>query len=243
MAGIDRLNTHSMWSLMGLTVRNAEKLGVHRDGAILGLSPAETELRRRLWWQLQHLDLFLAVRCGLTSLTLMADWDTRLPLNIEDDDIDFSMTSPPREREGLTSMSYNIYTYWVLDQQRRFFSSEKGRFELSWQSNQSLPYSTKEWFLNRLEEGLNRTFLQYCDLIKPTDTLIQISARFLLCGMRLRCLHPLISSGQRVSQEHREELLNAAMRSLEYNISLHSQHNIKCFRWLTKGMFSWHACK
>lgn len=73
MAGVDRLNTHSMWSLMGFTVRNAEKLGIHRDGTILGLPPAETELRRRLWWQLQHLDLFPAARCGLTSSTLMLD--------------------------------------------------------------------------------------------------------------------------------------------------------------------------
>ncbi|KAH0042576.1 hypothetical protein KCU78_g751, partial [Aureobasidium melanogenum] len=52
-----------------------ERLSLHRDGAILGLSPAETENRRRLWWYLQHLDLALGVRCGTTPLTLMAEWD------------------------------------------------------------------------------------------------------------------------------------------------------------------------
>ena len=77
---MDRLSTQSLWSLMGLVIRNADKLGIHRDGTFLGLSPFETEDRRRLWWQLQHLGLALAVRCGLTPLTLMAKWDAKLPL-------------------------------------------------------------------------------------------------------------------------------------------------------------------
>lgn len=44
---------------MGVVIRNAERGGLHRDGSILGLSPYETERRRRVWWQLQHLDIAL----------------------------------------------------------------------------------------------------------------------------------------------------------------------------------------
>lgn len=131
MAGVDRLNTQSMWSLMGLVIRNAEKLGIHRDGALLGLNPIETEERRRLWWQLQHLDLILAVRSGSTPLTLMAEWDVKLPLNIEDEDIRATMTRSSNEPRGLTSMSYCLYFYWFLNQQRVFFRSNKSRFDYS----------------------------------------------------------------------------------------------------------------
>ncbi|KAL9616876.1 MAG: hypothetical protein Q9160_008298 [Pyrenula sp. 1 TL-2023] len=179
MAGIDRLSTQSLWSLMGLMIRNAEKLGIHRDGALVGLFPVETEERRRLWWQLQHLDLALAVRAGLTPLTLMADWDAKLPLNIEDDDINPSMTDPPQERKGLTSMSWNLYTYWVIYQQR-LSCCDKGRFELSWQSNGVKSLSSKDSLIEQLEAGLNKNFLQYCDPIRPLDTLIQLSARSLI---------------------------------------------------------------
>ena len=118
MAGIDRLSTQSLWSLMGLIIRNAEKLGIHRDGTLLGLPPVEIEERRRLWWHLQHLDLALSVRSGMTPLTLMADWDAKIPLNIEDEDINPSMTELPKERKGMTSMSYCLFTYWVIEQQR-----------------------------------------------------------------------------------------------------------------------------
>jgi hypothetical protein len=79
MAGVDRLSTQSLWSLMGLAVCNAEKLGMHRDGTLLGLSPFETEERRRLWWQMQHINLGLAVITVLTPITLMADWYANCP--------------------------------------------------------------------------------------------------------------------------------------------------------------------
>lgn len=86
MVSLDRLSTQSLWALMELVIRNGEKLGIHRDGTFLGLSPLGTGDRRRLWWQLQYFDLILAIRLGTTPLTLMADRDVRLPLNVEDDD-------------------------------------------------------------------------------------------------------------------------------------------------------------
>ncbi|KAL9109897.1 MAG: hypothetical protein Q9227_005420 [Pyrenula ochraceoflavens] len=242
-AGIDRLSTQSLWSLMGLVIRNAEKLGIHRDGTLLGLSPAETEERRRLWWQLQHMDLALAIWSGLTPLTLMADWDAKLPLNIEDDDITPSMKDLPKERKGLTSMSYCLYTYWVLDYQRRFFSKTNGRFELSWQTNKSLPYQMKGDFVSQLEDGLNKNFIQFCDPIKPLDTIISISARALICGFRQRILHPIVydSNDDSASEEHRDTLLSSCLQSLEYNIAFLSSPLIKHFHWLTSRFFTWYA--
>ena len=109
------MNTKSLWSLMGIIVCNAERYGLHRDGTLLGLPPYETERRRRVWWELQHLDMALGVKSGSMSLSLQAPWDARLPLNIEDEDIEPSMREAPEEREGLTSMSQCLWTYWVLD--------------------------------------------------------------------------------------------------------------------------------
>ena len=245
MAGIDRLSTQSLWSLMGLVIRNAEKLGIHRDGTLLGLSPVEMEERRRLWWQLQHMDLALTIRSGLTPQTLMADWDAKLPLNIEDEDFNVDITDFPKERKGLTSISYCPYTYWVLDQQRLFFRTDKGRFELSWQSNQSLPQPTRDSLIDHLEDGLNQRFLQYCDPLKPAEVLLQLSVRALMCGMRQRVLQPLASSGHLddAGTQHRAELLRACIQSLEYSVTMHSQPSIKHFNWLTRAMFPWHACK
>jgi hypothetical protein len=241
MGSFDRISTHSLWSLLGMTIRNAEKLGIHRDGAILGLSPTDTEERRRLWWQLQHLDLGAAVRMGLTPMTLTAGWDVKMPSNIEDEDLRTAGTTTPQERKGLTSMSYNLFTYWVLDQQRQTFLSKHGRFELSWHTNTSMPSTIKDDMLSRLEDGINRNFIQFCDPINPLHVLLQLLARLFITTTQLRVLH-----GRACIQgdsEHRAILLSASIQALRYNIALLSQASLAHYRWLTKAWFSWQACK
>ena len=41
-----------VWTLTGLLLRMGHSIGVHRDGVQFGLSPFDTEMRRRLWWQI-----------------------------------------------------------------------------------------------------------------------------------------------------------------------------------------------
>ncbi|THW89161.1 hypothetical protein D6D15_05457 [Aureobasidium pullulans] len=242
-ASIERLSIRSLFSLMGLTIRNAEALGIHRDGAILRLNPVETESRRRLWWHLQHLDLALGVRCGTTPLTLMAGWDANVPLNVEDSDLNPDMTEAPAERKGLTSLSYCLWTYWIVSQQREFFSSNRGKLGISWASNKSLPHATKISLINTMEEGLNKKFLQYCDPIKSLDILVQLTSRALICTMRMFTLHPMSFSGDaNITDEQRHaQLVEAAIKSLEYNIALNSRPEIQRFQWFINGYFQWHA--
>ena len=47
---------NSFWILTGTAVRLGQRIGLHRDGTLIGLSPFETEIRRRVWWQLMALD-------------------------------------------------------------------------------------------------------------------------------------------------------------------------------------------
>lgn len=245
MASLDRLSTHSLWSILGLAMRSAEKLGMHRDGVTLGLSTVETEDRRRVWWQLQHIDLCLGVLAGLTPMTLMADWDAKIPSNIEDDDLNSVLVGPPTEHVGSTSLWYCRYTYWVLDHQRKIFQAEQGRFALTWQANTSLAPGFRESVISQLEKGLNQNFIQYCDPLKPMDILVQLSARFLVAGFQMRVLHASVFSGekQNVKEEHRTAIRDASVQCLKYHIAIITQPILENFRWYLRGMFSWHACK
>ena len=44
-------DTWFVWTLTGLAIRIANSLGIQRDGEQFGLDPYQTEIRRRLWWQ------------------------------------------------------------------------------------------------------------------------------------------------------------------------------------------------
>ena len=238
MVSLERFNTQSLWTLLGIAVRNGEKLGIHRDGTFLALKPTATEERRRLWWQLQYLDLILAVRLGATPLTLMANWDVKLPLNVEDSDLRPDLECLPVERVGLTSISYVLFTYYVIDQQRQYHA-DKGQFELSWSTNQSVPMQTKETFIDLLENNLNKVFLQYCNPIKPLDLLLQLVARALTCVFRQRIL---LTTGHS-NDEDRGPLLESSIQLLEYAIEMHSNRLLKDFQWLSSAGFAWPACK
>ncbi|KAI1391259.1 fungal-specific transcription factor domain-containing protein [Hypoxylon trugodes] len=93
-----RYDRHAAWILNGVTVRIAQKMGLHRDGEFLGLPPFETEMRRRIWWRIILLDAMYALASGLGHSLLPRSWDTKPPLNINDSDLYPTMTTiQPRD--------------------------------------------------------------------------------------------------------------------------------------------------
>ena len=49
-------DSRAAWSLTSVVFHIARTMGLHRDGTAFGLKPFETELRRRLWWQICIID-------------------------------------------------------------------------------------------------------------------------------------------------------------------------------------------
>lgn len=166
----------------------------------------------------------------------------KLPLNIEDTDLSPDMESFPKERKGLTSIAYCLFTYYVLDEQRRYHA-DKGQFELSWSTNQSVPVQTKRTFVDHLEDGLNKKFLQYCDPIDPLHILLQLIARALTCVFRQRILLKFGEHSIPSTPEQRSALLASSMQLLEYAVALHSHRLLKDFEWFYANGFPWPACK
>jgi len=88
-------------------VRIGTRLGIHRDGAQFGLPPFETELRRRLWWQLVLFDKRVAEITG-SSITALSTsgGDCRFPLNLNDTDLSIHAKDPPTAYPGPTEMLF-----------------------------------------------------------------------------------------------------------------------------------------
>lgn len=100
-------------------IRIAQKMGLHRDGEVLGLGPFESEMRRRLWWQIIMVDARYAMLCGLSHSLLPRSWDAKPPKNVNDADIFPSATEPFQDREGPTEMIFclmlNTFTKFLVD--------------------------------------------------------------------------------------------------------------------------------
>lgn len=116
-------NRHASWVLSGSLVRIAISMGYHRDGEKLKLPPFETEMRRRIWWQIVNYDLKLTVDCGFKHQSIPADFDTKQPLNLNDADMYPDASGHLKSREGPTEMAFilvsNRLTEFLLDEESR----------------------------------------------------------------------------------------------------------------------------
>lgn len=94
-------------------------MGLHRDGEVLSLGPFETEMRRRLWWQIIMVDARYAMLSGLSHSLLPRSWDAKPPKNLNDADIFPSATEPFQDREGPTEMIFclmlNRFVQFLVD--------------------------------------------------------------------------------------------------------------------------------
>lgn len=234
-ASIDVVAVQSLFTLTGLLSRSAELLGLHLSGTQLKLSPVQKEDNHRIWWQIQHLELILAIKNGITPLTFTADWDAEFPLNIEDDDLSHSSTTTPTERSGLTSMSYVRFSCYMILHQRRF---RRGRTP---QVDKSILSPLKGDMIQDLEQALQHTFLQYCDPVDPMHSLLQISARAVVCVLRLRTMHDRRVKMGGLDKAALEKFFGLCLQLLGHTLASYRQHVLKPFLWLSEASFAWHA--
>ncbi|KFY10598.1 hypothetical protein V492_04934 [Pseudogymnoascus sp. VKM F-4246] len=98
--------------LIGVAVRLALRMGLHRDPAKVGgnLTPYQGEMRRRLWHILIQVDMLCSFLLGLPVSTQAIESDTAYPRNLRDEDFDETSTElpPSRPETEITPMSYTI---------------------------------------------------------------------------------------------------------------------------------------
>ena len=120
----NRARPAAVFSLMGIASRIAERIGLHRDGDDLELPVLRSEERRRIWWQLQYMEISIAQLVGAIIMTIYADWDTKLPKNLEDHDLRPDIQTLPPDRHGLTTMSHCL---WFVHPQPHYTLVQAGR--------------------------------------------------------------------------------------------------------------------
>jgi uncharacterized membrane protein YgcG len=92
-------------SSSGALLSMALSMGLHRDAALFpNLCVFVREMRARLWVTVLELCVQTSLD-GATPLMAADDYDARLPLNLNDEDIEPGQREEPAEREGLTDCS------------------------------------------------------------------------------------------------------------------------------------------
>ncbi|WXC41116.1 hypothetical protein QX201_000932 [Fusarium graminearum] len=234
------------WSLTGLVAHLAQGMGLHRDGSHFGLSPFETEMRRRLWWSLLLLDLRSADELG-TDL-IITDYDTQMPSNINDADIKPDLAEAPEPREGHSDCAVAIVRFEIAGFGRRLvrLSSASMSFCPKNMPLENTTLAERENMLIDVYQRVEHKFLKH--VTADTDPLYWMAAsiaRIIMAKMTLVIYQPVLFPGSEgegaLSEEARERAYLAALEIAEYNHILNNDTRCKQFRWLFKTYTNWSA--
>lgn len=239
-----RYNRHAAWVLNGVVIRIAQKMGLHRDGELLGLSPFDTEMRRRLWWQIIMLDAKYAMQSGLSHSLLPRCWDTKEPRNVNDVDLYPSATEPFQDRDGPTEMIFvlmiNKVTKFLVQApglETMVLASELDALKGGTASTQF--YADYQRTLNTLSTALVELLDKYCDpragpvhqitLEMHSHILAKLSELLMPPRQRPEC------GGEIRSLQ--DNAFKVAVSSLEHNALNYESTKDKGFLWYTKLNF------
>lgn len=83
------------YSYVGIALRSALRLGLHRSVAA-DFNPLERELRKRIFWVIRKMDIYVSTLLGLPQMLSDDDIDQEYPLEVDGDYITTEgITQPP----------------------------------------------------------------------------------------------------------------------------------------------------
>ena len=228
----------TLWTMIGLAIRIAQRCGLHRDVADLGVAPWEVEMRRRTWWQIVLLDAHANELTG-AGTSLIPDWDTHMPLNINESDIERSTENTPQEREGPTEMIHCRVRYEIYAFLRR--RSSRGLSAQQSLSGSHISLTQKDEMINELEKYLEQKYLRYCDPLVPLHYASNIYARAAIAGFRLQAHHPrqYADKGASLPQTEKDMVFDLGVRVLEYANLSFDMPFLRGYLWHVKSEVQW----
>lgn len=235
---------HTLFSLTGIASRFAQRIGIHRDGAALGLNPWETEVRRRLWWKIFYLDCRAAEDSGCGNAFGLGKhpWSTKLPLNINDSDIWPSMRGPLVEREGATDMIFDSVMSTTGSFLKKHRAPDSTSYDGLWTSLSSTALSNaeKDRAIDEHTRTVEEKILRYVDPSMPLHYATAIAARWTITKMRMVAHHPR-SFNARISEDERSFLYTTSLKLIEYQVLVATSELVRPYRWLFRDHFQWHG--
>ncbi len=230
-----------VWTLTGLLIRLAQALGIHRDGAKFGISPFQTEMRRRLWWQICTLDVRASEDHGSDPSIGDQTFDTSFPLNINDADIDSNSKEAPKEREGWSEMTFDLIRFTVSTTVRRLsYAPVAGPCQ---KKNAGITLEDKEHLIEELHQYLESHYLKDCDMKVPLHWVAATVSRLVMAKMWLIVHHPLKreDGGAGLPQETQDRLFMTSIEVIKFSRLLETEKSTLKWGWLFRTYVQWHA--
>ena len=248
-----------IWTLTGLVVRMAQTLGIHRDGSHFDLPAFDIEMRRRLWWQICILDSRASEDHGCDPTINDHNFDTQMPLNVNDTDLSPDMKELPEAKIGCTEMTFGLIRFEITSVLRRIQYVPPGPKRCTRFFSEATVERKEQW-IRECHARLEERYLQNTDMsvplywvsydpktsspsfLTPFQVIATVS-RLIMSKMWLIIYHPFqrIDGGTSLPQETRDKLFETSLENIEYSLLLETEEKTRRWGWLFRTYVQWHA--
>ncbi|KAK5168131.1 uncharacterized protein LTR77_006699 [Saxophila tyrrhenica] len=224
-----------IWSVTGVATRLATKIGLHQDPSSLGMGPLAAEMRRRLWWQIVILDVLTAEENDMDPAIHEHMFDTKMPSNFNDQDLDSSMTAPPSPSDCRTEMLFALQRVEISYAARKTMFSAKFTADNGYEA---LSVQQKSEFIDDLQLKLHEKYYRHCDSQIPLCALTTTASSLVLSRMRLTVASSRLSGNPLPAPTN---LTTSCMHIVEGIQSLRAHELYEKWTWLFQRYVEWDA--
>ncbi|KAH6666543.1 hypothetical protein F5X68DRAFT_265660 [Plectosphaerella plurivora] len=216
----------SLSPMIGIAVRIARRMGIHKESALARSDVFEAEMRRRLWWSLVFFDTRIGQLAFSDSGILGPLWDCRVPLNVGDAELRPGMSSPPVPHGRGTDAAFAVTRAemgdWIRNAPLHLAFTEPALRSAA----RRLPADGAP---SALESRIEHDYLRHLDQGDPTHFMATWVAR----GQLAKChiIQQRTDSAAARTDAERDASLKYACRVLECDTKLLTSPLTKGFNW------------
>ncbi len=146
-----RLST--CYAYLGIALRSSIRLGLHRSVSN-AFNPVELELRKRIFWIIRKLDIYVGALLGLPQMLNNDDVDQDMPLEIDDEYIttETILPMPPGKLSVFTAFNKHTHLVEILAKTVKYIYPIKGNGHLRSKNDQS--YVVSHTKIREIEQDL-----------------------------------------------------------------------------------------
>ncbi|KAF5027461.1 hypothetical protein F66182_422 [Fusarium sp. NRRL 66182] len=250
------IDPRQVFCLIGLAVRIAQRMGLHRDPAQFGLPPFEVEQRRRLWWTLVGYDRRLGEMSGSTVTALSTGGDCKIPMNVNDSDLHVDGKEFPTPHSGPTEMLFSLTRVELAMAVSSDSNRDSFKMNNPDKSPASTPSSSRSQATIRLagQDGpsytldgycahIEGTYLSQCDPKIPLHFFTLTMTRQAMCKMRIINFLVRMHNDEHLPLKdvERDSLFLQATQMIEYDNIVQSSESLRPFKWYSMHHFPFPA--
>jgi hypothetical protein len=222
-------------------------MGLHKDPSAYSTSPIECQVRRLIWHQICFLDLRTCEATGPRPQIRPDDYDTRLPLNIDDIDLDRAAygdksVDVEKDRTYFTDMTITRMRFECYDMHRYLWVE---RPKLERERREGEKKVTIDTLLARVQSfkaTMEKTYVPMLSKTAPLHALASQIYGILSNRLYIHILQKYLSSDRHKMPERlRQIVLSAALMTLEHSQNIEQQPVLSTWAWYVGALHQYHT--